>query len=315
MCRSYASVTLLSADAPKGLAAAKFAQLVAQRSGGKIRVEVFADGRLYGDQDEISALLMGGVEMIAPSLTKLKVLRVPEFEVFDLPFLFANEQAVHRVLQGAVGRSLMARLDQQGVVGLAYWENGFKHMSANRALHLPVDFRGLQMRIQPSNLLDAQMKALGAKPYPLPFGEVLGALKTGLIDGTEGPASNFYTQHLQTAQKYLTLSYHGYLGYGVIANKKFWNRLTAEERTLLEEAMRDATAFASEAAQRANTQAIEALRRSGTTQVIELTQSERAAWQRALTKVHQQARGRLNGEFLEAVYRDADYAAPWVSLR
>lgn len=306
---------VVASDTPKGQAAARFAQLVQERSGGKLRVEVSPNGQLYGDQDEIAALQMGKVEIVAPALTKLKVLHIPEFEAFDLPFLFSDTQAVHRVLQGSAGRTLLARLDQQGVVGLAFWDNGFKQMSANRPLHIPADFHGLQMRTQPSSLLDAQMRALGARSRALPFGDVLTALRTGLVDGTEGPVSNFYTQHLQTVQKYLTLSNHGYLGYAVVANKKFWNGLTPPMRTLLEEAMRDATAYANESSERNNAQALEALRQTGATQIIELTAADRDAWRAALAKVHQQAQGRIPKDTLEAIYRDAGYTTPLVSMK
>jgi C4-dicarboxylate-binding protein DctP len=164
---------------------------VAQRNAGRVRVDLFPNSQLYGDQDEIAAPLMSSVEMLAPSLTKLKVLHAPVFEVFDLPFLFQNMEAAHRVTQGPFGKSLLAKLEPQGVVGLAFWDNGFKQMSANRPLQTPADFAGLSLRIQHSRLLEEQMKALGAKARPMQFSEVYDALKTGAVDGTEGPVSNF----------------------------------------------------------------------------------------------------------------------------
>ncbi len=176
---------VVASASPKGQAAEKFAQLVAQRSAGKVRVDLYPNSRLYGDQDEMSALLLGNVQMLAPSLTKLKVLHAPEFEVFDLPYLFADTEAAHRVTQGPIGKSLLAKLDHQGVVGLAFWDNGFKQMSANRALRSPADFDGLSLRIQPSQILEAQMKALGARPRTLQFSEVYNALKSGMVDGTQ----------------------------------------------------------------------------------------------------------------------------------
>ena len=169
---------VVAPDSPKGQAAQKFAQLVSERTAGGVRVDLFANSQLYGDQDEISALLMGGVEILAPSLTKLKVLHVPEFEVFDLPFLFQDLEAVHRITQGPIGSSLLAKLGPQGVVGLAFWDNGFKQMSANRPLRTPADFVGLKLRIQPSKILEAQMQALGARPRPMQFSEVYDALRT-----------------------------------------------------------------------------------------------------------------------------------------
>lgn len=137
------------------------------------------------------------------------MLRAAEFEVFDLPFLFEDIEAAHRVTQGPIGKSLLAQLEPQGVVGLAFRDNSFKQISANHPLQKPANFAGLSLRIQPSKILEAQMKALGAKAKPLPFSKVYNALKTGAVDGTEEPVSNFYNQNLHLTQKYLTLSNHG----------------------------------------------------------------------------------------------------------
>ena len=298
---------VVAADTPKGQAAQKFAQLVAERTAGKVRVQLFPSGRLYGDKDEMAALLAGHVEMLAPSLSKFKVLRLREFEAFDLPFLFPDMDAVHRVTQGDIGKALLAKLERQGVIGLAFWDNGFKQMSANRPLRVPGDFAGLSMRIQPSQVLEAQMKALKAKPRVLEFSEVYGALKAGAVDGTEGPVSNFYTQNLHMVQKYLTLSDHGYLGYAVVANKKFWERLTPEIRSALQGALLDATVYANEYAQRNNTEALDAIRKAGRTQIIELTAEEKSAWRKALARVHRQAEERIPGELIRRIYKETGY--------
>jgi C4-dicarboxylate-binding protein DctP len=289
--------------------------LVTQRTAGKVRVDLFPNSRLYGDQDEIAALLLGNVDLLAPSLTKLKVLHAPEFEVFDLPFLFPNLQAAHRVTQGPIGKTMLAKLDRQGVVGLAFWDNGFKQMSANRALHRPADFAGLSLRIQPSQILDAQMKALGAKARVLPFNEVYGALKTGAVDGAEGPVSNFYTQNLHSAQRYLTLSNHGYLGYAVVANKKFWDGLTPEIRSTLEGALRDTTVHANDAAESNNATALELVKKSGRTQVIELTLEDKLAWRNALAGVQRQAEGRIPKELIDSIRRETGDASMALSSR
>lgn len=306
---------VVAPESPKGQAAEKFAQLVLQRSAGKVRVELFPNSRLYGDQDEMAALLMGNVEMLAPSLTKLKVLHAPEFEVFDLPFLFPDTQAAHRVTQGAIGKSLLAKLEPQGVVGLAFWDNGFKQMSANRPLRNPADFAGLTLRIQPSQILEAQMKALGAKARALPFSEVYNALRAGAVDGTEGPVSNFYTQNLHLTQKYLTLSNHGYLGYAVIANKKFWDGLPPEIRSVLDGAMREATAYANASAERNNAAALESLRKTGQTQVIELTDEHKLAWRNALGKVQLQAQGRIPKGLIESIQRETGHTSATAALQ
>lgn len=299
---------VVSADSPKGKAAEKFAQLAAERTAGKVRVELFPNSRLYGDKDEMAALLAGHVEMLAPSLSKFKVLRSREFEVFDLPFLFPDMAAVHRVTQGDIGKTLLGKLERHGVIGLAFWDNGFKQMSANRPLRVPGDFAGLNLRIQPSRVLAAQMKALGAKPRALDFSEVYSALKVGAVDGTEGPVSNFYTQNLHLAQKYLTLSDHGYLGYAVVANKRFWDGLSPAIRSALEGALREATTYANESAEKNNAAALEALKKTGRTQIIELTAEEKSAWRKTLGKVHQQAGLRVHKELVQSIYKEAGYA-------
>lgn len=291
---------------PKGQAAERFAQLVATRTAGKVRVDVYPNSQLYGDQDEIAALQLGYVEMLAPSLTKLKVLHVPEFEVFDLPYLFKDIESVHRVTQGPIGKSMLKKLEPQGVAGLAIWDNGFKQLSANRPIRVPTDATGLNLRIQPSKILEAQMKAMGARARVLPFSEVSDALKTGAVDGTEGPVSNFYTQSLYKMQKYLTLSNHGYLGYGVVANKKFWETLSPEIRVAVEGSMREASTFANDIAQRNNDEALALVKGTGS-KVITLNTGEKAAWIRTLGKVHQSGVGRIPRELLDQIYRETGY--------
>ena len=306
---------VVASESPKGQAAERFAQLVVQRTAGRVRVDLFPNSRLYGDQDEIAALQMGHVEMLAPSLTKLKVLRAPEFEVFDIPYLFPDSQAVHRVTDGAIGKALLAKLEPQGVVGLTFWDNGFKQMSANRPLRKPTDFVGLSLRTQPSQILEAQMKALGASARAMPFSEVYSALRTGTVDGTEGPVSNFYTQNLHLTQKYLTLSNHGYLGYAVVANKKFWDGLSPEIRGTLEAALSDATAYANAAAEKNNSTALDLVKKSGRTQVIELTADEQRSWRNALINVDQQSRGSIPKELIERIRKEAGQPPLAVSMR
>lgn len=294
---------VVSTDAPKGKAALKFAELAAERTGGKVRVDVIPNSRLYGDKDEMAALFAGHVEMLAPSLSKFRVLRVTDFEVFDLPFLFSDLEAVHRVTQGEIGKAMLAKLEQSGVVGLAFWDNGFKQLSANKPVRTLEDLSGLKVRIQPSDVLDSTMKALGARPRPLEFSEVYSSLKVGAVDGTEGPVSNFYTQNLHRAQKYLMLSDHGYLGYAVITNKKFWSGLSPEVRTALETAMRDATAYANQAALDGNAAALDAVKASGQTQIIELTAEEKAAWRTAVDKVYTSGVGDIDKALLDNVLK------------
>src|ERR1700674_1606394 len=240
---------VVTADTPKGKGALKFQELAEKYTGGKVKVEVFPNSTLYKDKEELEALQLGAVQMLAPSLAKFGPIGVKEFEVFDLPFILPDKVALRRVTDGALGHKLMSLLAPKGMVGLAYWDNGFKGMSANRPLYLPDDFKGLKMRIQSSKVLEAQMRALGAIPQVMAFSEVYQALATGVVDGTENPPSNEYTQKMHEVQKYTMLSEHGYVGYAVIANKKFWDSLPADVLANLEKAMAEATKFSNDIAQ------------------------------------------------------------------
>ncbi|THF55371.1 TRAP transporter substrate-binding protein [Pseudothauera rhizosphaerae] len=299
---------VVAPDAPKGRAAEHFARLAAERSGGRVRVEVYPNSRLFGDKDEMAALQAGLVEMLAPSLSKIKVLRSTEFELFDLPYLFADVAAVHRITQGPIGRELLDGMRAQGAVGLAFWDNGFKQMSANRPLRRPQDVRGLKMRIQPSKVLETQMTTLGASPVVMAFSEVFTSLKVGAVNGTENPVSNFYTQNMHHAQSHLTLTDHGWLGYAVLVNRTFWEGLPADLRNVLEEAMGEATVFANRAALEGNAAALAALEASGQAEVVGLSAEDRRAWREALAPVHEEARRRIPAELIERVYREAGYA-------
>ncbi len=225
---------VVAVDTPKGEAAEYFKKLAEERTKGAVKVEVYPNSQLYKDKEEMEALQMGAVQMLAPSLAKFAPLGVKEFELFDLPFIFDGYKDLHNVTQGPVGKKLLDKLEVKGILGLAYWDNGFKVMSANKALRVPDDFKGQKMRIQSSKILDAQMRALGAIPQVMAFSEVYQALQTGVVDGTENPPSNLYTQKMFEVQKHVTISDHGYLGYAVIVNKKFWEGLPADIRAHLE---------------------------------------------------------------------------------
>ena len=294
---------VVAKNTPKGEAAEYFKKLADERTKGKVRVEVYPNSVLYKDGEEMEMLQIGAVQMLAPSLAKFGPLGVKEFEVFDLPFLFDNYGDLHKVTQGPVGQSLMNRLEARGLTGLAFWDNGFKVMSANKPLKMPADFKGLKMRIQSSKVLDQQMRDLGAIPQVMAFSEVYQALQTGVVDGTENPPSNLYTQKMHEVQKYVAVSNHGYLGYAVIVNRKFWAALPADVRTALEGAMKDATTFANDIAKKENDEALEAVRKTGKTQVYDLTPEERRAWKKVLIGVHKEQGARIGKETLDAIYK------------
>jgi len=200
---------------------------------------------------------------------------------------------------------LFKKLEPKGIVGLAYWDNGFKVMSANKPLRKLEDFKGLKIRIQPSKVLDAQMRQLGANPQVMAFSEVYQALQTGVVDGTENLSSNLYTQKMHEVQKHITVSNHGYLGYAVIVNKKFWDDLPADIRTALEGAMKEATKYANTIAQQENDKALDAIRKSGKTEVYVLNDKERAEWRKSLLPVQNAMAGRIGPDLINAVNKEA----------
>lgn len=293
---------VVAVDTPKGMAAEHFKKLAEERTKGAVKVEIYPNSQLYKDKEEVEALQLGAVQMLAPSLAKFAPLGVKEFELFDLPFMFDGYEALHKVTMGPVGKKLLAKLEVKGVTGLAYWDNGFKVMSANKELRKPEDFKGLKMRIQSSKILDAQMRALGAMPQVMAFSEVYQALQTGVVDGTENPPSNLYTQKMFEVQKHVTVSDHGYLGYAVITNKKFWDSLPADIRTTLEGAMDEATKFANDIAKKKNDEDLAAVKASGKSTVINLTPAERAEWKKVLVKVHDQMSDRIGADLIKEVY-------------
>lgn len=298
---------VVAADTPKGRAARFFARRAGELTGGRVRVEVYPDGTLYRDRDEIEALQLGAVQMLAPSLSKFGRLGVRDFEVFDLPFLFGDQAALRRVTEGPVGRALLDRLGPRGILGLAYWDNGFKCFSANRPLRRPEDFRGLKVRIQPSAVIDAQMRALGALPRILAFGDVGPALRAGIVDGAENPISNFFTQRMHEVQRHLTLTNHGWLGYAVVVNARWWEGLPGDVRRRLRQALDEATAYEIRIAAEQNAEDLARVRAAGTTEIHVPTPEERLALKRALLPVHRKAAARIGEELLEEVYAAAGF--------
>ena len=296
---------VVASDTPKGKSAERFKELAEKMTKGRVKVELYPNSTLYKDKEEMEALQLGAVQMLAPSLAKFGPLGVKEFEVFDLPYIFPGRDVLYRITDGPIGRDLFKKLENKGITGLAYWDNGFKVMSANKPLLVPADFKGLKMRVQSSKVLDAQMRALGANPQVMAFSEVYQALQTGVVDGTENPPSNVYTQKMHEVQKNLTVSNHGYLGYAVIVNKKFWDGLPADVRGQLENAMKDASKYANAIAQQENDNALELIRKSGKTNIHVMTDQERAEWRRALLPVQKEMEGRIGKELISAVNKES----------
>lgn len=294
---------VVAPDTPKGKAAEKFKELAERITDGAVKVQVYPNSELYKDKEELEALQLGAVQMLAPSLAKFGALGVREYEALDLPYVFPDYDALHKVTGGEVGERLFATLEDKGIKGLAYWDNGFKIMSANRTLAHPADYRGLKMRIQASKVLAAQMEALGALPQATPFSDAYQALQSGLVDGTENTPSNIYTQKMHEVQSNLTITNHGYLGYAVIVNRAFWDQLPDDIRDQLELAMRQATDFGNRIAAKENNDALEKIRAAGTTKIHQPTEEERREMIAALLPVHQRMTELIGRDTIDAIYR------------
>jgi C4-dicarboxylate-binding protein DctP len=292
---------VVTADTAKGRAALKFKELAESRSNGRVRVEVYPNSRLYKDREEMDALRLGAVQMLAPSLSKLAGVGGTDFEVFDLPFLFRDHAAYRRVVDGAIGAEMLQRLETRGLKGLAFWDNGFKVFSANRPLQAVQDFKGLKIRVQASRTLVKQMQHLASEPSISPLINVFEALRTGKLDGQENTPVNVYSQRLHEVQSHLTVSNHGYLAYAVIVNKAFWDKLPPDVRSTLEAALRDATAFANGIAEAENSKALERIKASGKISVYTPSAQELALWRAALDPVALAVQSGIQPELVKAI--------------
>jgi len=295
---------VVATNTPKGLAAEKFKELAEKYTSGKVKVEVYPNSQLYKDKEELEALQLGAVQMLAPSNSKFGPIGVREFEVFDLPYILPDLKTLRKVTDGPLGAKLLKLLDAKGMTGLAYWDNGFKEMSANRKLITPADYKGVKFRIQSSKVLEAQFRSLGSIPQVMGFGEVYQALQTGVVDGQENTWSNMYTQKMHEVQKYITQTNHGYIGYVVVTNKKFWDGLPTDIRAQCEKAMKEATAYGNGQSAKENEDALEAIKKSGKSEIITLTAEQDAAMRRAMEPVYKDVANRVGQPLIDEFLKE-----------
>jgi len=288
-------------DTPKGKGAIKFKELAEAKTKGRVKLEIYPNSQLYKDREELEALQLGAVQMLAPSVSKFGPLGVRQFEVYDLPYIFPNQQALDRVIDGPIGKGLFKLLEPKGIVGLAYWSNGFKEFSSNKPMKKLDDFKGMKIRIQSSKVLEGEIKALGAIPQVMAFSEVYTALQQGVVDGEENSISNKYTQKMHEVQKHITLSDHGVIMYAVIVNKKFWEGLPADIRKSLDEAMAEASRYERSIAQKENDDALEKIKKAKTTQVYVLPPTEKAVWRKAMLPLYREYEGVVGKDTLQAI--------------
>lgn len=290
---------VVAENTPKGQMANKFAELVEERLAGKVEVKVFPSSQLFGDNKVLEAMLLGDVQMAAPSLSKFQKY-TPTLQLFDLPFLFKDMAAVERFQGSADGQKMLTSLESKGLVGLGYLHNGMKQLSASDALRVPADANGKKFRIMTSDVLQAQFEAIDAVPLKKPFSEVFTLLQTRAIDGQENTWSNIYSKKFFEVQPYITESNHGVLDYMVVTSAEFWNELDADLRSEVKKALDEAILFGNNiAAEKANSdkQAIIDSKRS---EVVEISAEERALWVAAMKPVWAQFEDEIGADLIKA---------------
>jgi len=284
---------------PKGQGALMFKKLAEERLPGRVKVEVYPNSSLFGDGKEMEALLLGDVQLLAPSLAKFEHYAKP-IQIFDLPFLFDNMEAVDRFQASEQGKALLTSMEGKGITGLAYWHNGLKQLSSNKAMHEPKDARGLKFRVQASAVLDEQFKVLRAAPRKMSFAEVYQGLQTGVVNGTENTWSNYYSQKVHEVQPFFTESNHGLIDYMVITNTKFWSGLPEDVRSELDKIMVEVTAEVNRQADDLNKEARAAIVKAGTSEIIELTPEQREKWREAMRPVWKKFEGEIGADLIKA---------------
>ena len=285
---------------PKGQASLKFKELAEAKLPGKVEVQVFPNSQLFGDGKEMEALLLGDVQMIAPSLSKFDRY-TKKIQLFDLPFLFDDMAAVDRFQASAAGKSLLDSVKPRGLQGLAFWHNGMKQLGSNKdKLERPEDVKGMKFRIQASDVLEAQFKALGANPQKMAFAEVYQALQTGVVDGQENTWSNMYSQKFHEVQKTIAETNHGVLDYMVVTNSKWWDGLPADVRQGLSEAMAEATEYGNKLAGDFNARDKKLIGEAGKARIQALTKDDIAAWRKAMGPVWKKFEGDIGKDLIDA---------------
>ena len=290
---------VVAANTPKGRGADLFKELVEQRLSGRVRVEVYPNSQLYGDKEEMLALIRGDVHLIAPSLAKFKQY-TSRLQVFDLPFLFDNIEAVESFQSSEHGQALLSELDRFGYLGLAYWHNGLKQLSGPRPLREPRDAIGLKFRVMTSDVLVAQFEAVNANPQKMAFAEVYSALLTGAVDGQENTWSNIYSKKFYEVQPFITHSNHGLLEYLLLTNAGFWRGLPQDIRGELEAIIQEVTAYVNSVAGELNEQARQRIEASGRSRILTLTPEQREQWKQAMHPVWEQFEAEIGPDLIAA---------------
>lgn len=297
-------------ETPKGLGAERFKQLAEERTHGRVKVEVYPNSILYKDKEELEALQLGTVQMLAPSVSKFGPLGIKEFEVLDLPYIIPDIAAFHALAEGPVGKGMLQKLESRGIKGLAMWDAGFRVMTSNRPIHSVSDLKGLKIRLTSSKIIEAQKRGLGILPQGIAFSEVYQALQTGVVDGAETVLSNVWTQKFHEVQKYVTLTHDTHQAYALVVNKKFWDGLPPDIRTTLEGVVKDTTTYADALAAVEEGEAAKNIRATGKMTIIEPTKAERDEMRKASAPVYKTMESRLGRANIEAILKLSGQSMP-----
>ncbi|MGB3222192.1 MAG: TRAP transporter substrate-binding protein [Desulforhopalus sp.] len=293
---------VVAENTPKGQMAIKFKEMVAERLGGKVVVEVFPNSQLFGDNKVLEAMLLGDVQMAAPALSKFDRY-TSQLQIFDLPFLFKDMAAVEKFQQSDKGQELLTTIEKKGLIGLGYLHNGLKQLSSSTPLRVPADAAGLKFRIMTSDVLAAQFQAVNATPLKKPFSEVFTLLQTKAIDGQENTYSNIYSKKFFEIQPYITESNHGLLDYMLVTSKEFWMGLPDDIRPELKAIVRDALDYGNKIAEDTNLDARQKIIDSNRSEIIMLTDAERTLWVEAMKPVWEEFEKEIGKDMIDAAYQ------------
>ncbi len=292
---------VVAENTPKGQMANKFHDLVKERLGDKVEVEVYPNSQLFGDNKVLEAMMLGDVQMAAPSLSKFSRY-TKKLQIYDLPFLFENMDSVEKFQKAPEGQKLLQSISSKGLIGLGYLHNGMKQLSSSKPLRVPADAKGLKFRIMSSDVLAAQFKALHATPLKKPFSEVFTLLQTRAIDGQENTWSNIYSKKFFEVQPYITESNHGLLDYMVVTSTEFWNGLPEDVRSELQKSLDEAIAFGNQVAAEKALSDRQKILDSKRSEVIELTPEQRNQWVEVMKPVWKEFEGQIGKELIDAAY-------------
>ncbi|WP_306259214.1 DctP family TRAP transporter solute-binding subunit [Pararhizobium sp. IMCC21322] len=283
---------------PKGIAATLLAERVNAEMNGKACMEVFPSSTLYTDEKVLEAMLQGDVQLAAPSLSLFEKF-TKKYRIFDLPFMFKNINAVDEFQNSETGKAMKNDMQRRGLQGLEFWHNGMKQMSANKPLILPTDAEGLKFRVQPSDVLVAQMEAIGGSPQKMAFAEVYGALQQGVVDGQENTWSNIFGRKFFEVQDGITETNHGIIDYMVVASVDWLDGLDADIRDQFLTILNEVTVLRNSESTAVNEGAKQSIITAGG-EVRQLDADQRAAWVEAMKPVWTQFEGDVGAEAIAA---------------